>query len=541
MATFRDLLNQTKAEIREVDTAEADERARSRRRRARRPRARRVRAGRHPRRAPHPPRPPREPTSRAASPTRTRPSSSTAPAASARPSPPRRSSELGYTDVVSVAGGFNKWKDEGRDWTAPAVAHPRAAQPLPAPPAAARGRRGGPAEAARRQGAAARRRRPRLAGRAVPRRRRRRHASASSTWTWSTQSNLQRQILHNIDRIGDRKVDSAKKTLTALNPDVNVVTYDVRLDAEQHRCDILAGYDVVVDGADNFPTRYLLNDASREARHPGRARLDLPLRGHGHRLRPDERPDLPRHGARAAAGRAGAVLRRGRRARRAARHHRLDPGARGDQAAPRPRRPARSAGCSPSTRSSRASASSSSSATRPTRSPTRTATASRSPSSTGSAAPPAAAAGVAFQRYQPPLRRVRRPSASLPACVDERVQRQNPLPEGAPRRGGGPGRQRRWRSSCSCGVASRALAPPPTASLGGVLGADVRGGQRDHAAARAGGRPGRVGSPGRAASAPDRSSSGPRSSAAASRSSWPSSCCCSTRCSRSGSTTTACS
>ncbi len=46
------------------------------------------------------------------------------------------------------------------------------------------------------------------------------------------ESNLQRQILHNMDRIGDRKVDSAKKTLTALNPDVNVVTYDVRLDAD---------------------------------------------------------------------------------------------------------------------------------------------------------------------------------------------------------------------------------------------------------------------------------------------------------------------
>jgi molybdopterin/thiamine biosynthesis adenylyltransferase len=75
-------------------------------------------------------------------------------------------------------------------------------------------------------------------------------------------SNLQRQILHNMDRIGDRKVDSAKKTLTLLNPDVNVVTYDVRLDARQHRWTSSPGYDVIVDGADNFPTRYLLNDAS---------------------------------------------------------------------------------------------------------------------------------------------------------------------------------------------------------------------------------------------------------------------------------------
>ena len=77
----------------------------------------------------------------------------------------------------------------------------------------------------------------------------------------SDESNLQRQILHNQERIGDRKVDSAKKTLTALNPDVNVVTYDVRLGAD-NIMDILEGYDVIVDGADNFPSRYLLNDAS---------------------------------------------------------------------------------------------------------------------------------------------------------------------------------------------------------------------------------------------------------------------------------------
>jgi len=75
------------------------------------------------------------------------------------------------------------------------------------------------------------------------------------------ESNLQRQILHNRDRVGERKVDSAKKTLTALNPDVDVVTYDVRLGAD-NIMDILPEYDVVVDGADNFPSRYLLNDAS---------------------------------------------------------------------------------------------------------------------------------------------------------------------------------------------------------------------------------------------------------------------------------------
>ena len=80
-------------------------------------------------------------------------------------------------------------------------------------------------------------------------------------------SNLQRQILHNIDRVGDRKVDSAKKTLTLLNPDINVVGYDVRFGAD-NVLDILDGYDVVVDGTDNFPTRYLLNDAALIKRIP---------------------------------------------------------------------------------------------------------------------------------------------------------------------------------------------------------------------------------------------------------------------------------
>src|ERR671914_97654 len=80
-------------------------------------------------------------------------------------------------------------------------------------------------------------------------------------------SNLQRQILHNVDRLGERKVDSAKKTLTALNPDVNVVTYDVRLGAD-NVLDVIDGYDVIVDGTDNFPTRYLVNDASLVKRIP---------------------------------------------------------------------------------------------------------------------------------------------------------------------------------------------------------------------------------------------------------------------------------
>src|SRR5256885_290984 len=81
-------------------------------------------------------------------------------------------------------------------------------------------------------------------------------------------SNLQRQVIHSSDRIGVPKVDSAEQTINSLNPDVNVQKHAVRLDAG-NIMEILAGYDIVVDGLDNFPTRYLLNDAS--------VRLQIPV------------------------------------------------------------------------------------------------------------------------------------------------------------------------------------------------------------------------------------------------------------------------
>src|SRR5437660_7229318 len=74
-------------------------------------------------------------------------------------------------------------------------------------------------------------------------------------------SNLQRQVIHSSERIGVPKVDSAEETIRALNPDVHVEKYPVRLGAE-NIMQILSGYDVIVDGLDNFPTRYLLNGAS---------------------------------------------------------------------------------------------------------------------------------------------------------------------------------------------------------------------------------------------------------------------------------------
>jgi sulfur-carrier protein adenylyltransferase/sulfurtransferase len=81
-------------------------------------------------------------------------------------------------------------------------------------------------------------------------------------------SNLQRQVIHSSERIGVSKVDSAEQTINALNPDVKVRKHPVRLDAS-NIMEILPGYDIVVDGLDNFPTRYLLNDAS--------VRLQIPV------------------------------------------------------------------------------------------------------------------------------------------------------------------------------------------------------------------------------------------------------------------------
>jgi sulfur-carrier protein adenylyltransferase/sulfurtransferase len=80
-------------------------------------------------------------------------------------------------------------------------------------------------------------------------------------------SNLQRQVIHNSERIGMAKVDSAEESIHALNPDVKVVKYPVRIDAS-NIVEIIEGYDVIVDGVDNFPTRYLLNDASVRLKIP---------------------------------------------------------------------------------------------------------------------------------------------------------------------------------------------------------------------------------------------------------------------------------
>jgi molybdopterin/thiamine biosynthesis adenylyltransferase/rhodanese-related sulfurtransferase len=174
--------------------------------------------------------------------------------------------QMGYRDATSMKGGFNRWKDEGRPFSVPRTLTPeqrnRYQRHLLLPEVGDRGQQklldakvlllgagglGSPAAL---------------------------YLAAAGVGTLGIidmdvvdDSNLQRQILHNRDRVGERKVDSAKKTLTALNSDVSVVTYDVRLGAD-NILEIIDGYDVIVDGTDNFPTRYLVNDASLLKRIP---------------------------------------------------------------------------------------------------------------------------------------------------------------------------------------------------------------------------------------------------------------------------------
>ena len=172
----------------------------------------------------------------------------------------RTRQELGYTDVVNMEGGFGRWKDEGRPWKTPVTLTPeqrnRYMRHLLLPEVGTEGQAKLLGAKVLMLGAGG------LGSPAAL------YLAAAGVGTIGIvdmdevdASNLQRQILHNIDRVGDRKVDSAKKTLTLLNPDVDIVTYDTRLDAS-NIIDIISGYDVIVDGADNFPSRYLLNDAS---------------------------------------------------------------------------------------------------------------------------------------------------------------------------------------------------------------------------------------------------------------------------------------
>ena len=174
--------------------------------------------------------------------------------------------EMGYTDVVSMSGGFQGWKTLGLPWTAPVVLTAeqkvRYSRHLLIPEVGAEGQvkllesrilligaggLGSPAAL---------------------------YLAAAGVGTIEIVdfdvvdlSNLQRQVVHTTDRIGQKKVDSARRTIQALNPDVTVIAHEEML-GDDNVDRIIAGYDVILDGTDTFETRYTLNDAAVLANIP---------------------------------------------------------------------------------------------------------------------------------------------------------------------------------------------------------------------------------------------------------------------------------
>jgi len=169
--------------------------------------------------------------------------------------------ELGYEDVYSLVGGFTDWKRNGLEITMPRTLSPekrtRYSRHLLIPEIGEEGQLklldsrilligagglGSPASL---------------------------YLAAAGIGTLGIidadivdETNLQRQIAHSLDTLGTPKVDSAKRTIEGLNPDVEVITYRERLTSENIDRILDDRWDLIVDGADNFPTRYLVNDAS---------------------------------------------------------------------------------------------------------------------------------------------------------------------------------------------------------------------------------------------------------------------------------------
>jgi molybdopterin/thiamine biosynthesis adenylyltransferase/rhodanese-related sulfurtransferase len=168
--------------------------------------------------------------------------------------------EMGYDDVESMAGGFILWKDRGYEVEVPrsfsAEQRERYSRHLLVPEVGAEGQQKLLDARVLLLGAG---------GLGSPTAL---YLAAAGVGTLGIVdddvvdlSNLQRQVIHTTDRIGTPKVDSAAATIKALNPEVNVVGYPTRLDST-NIIEIIEGWDIIVDGVDNFPTRYLLNDAS---------------------------------------------------------------------------------------------------------------------------------------------------------------------------------------------------------------------------------------------------------------------------------------
>jgi sulfur-carrier protein adenylyltransferase/sulfurtransferase len=174
--------------------------------------------------------------------------------------------DMGYTNVSSMSGGFQQWKSQGLPWTSPVVLSneqkQRYSRHLLIPEVGSAGQAklldskvlligagglGSPAAL---------------------------YLAAAGVGTIGIVdfdvvdlSNLQRQVLHGTDRIGEKKVESARRTIQNLNPDVKVVGHEEMLVADNVDR-IIAGYDVILDGTDTFETRYILNDAAVAANIP---------------------------------------------------------------------------------------------------------------------------------------------------------------------------------------------------------------------------------------------------------------------------------
>jgi sulfur-carrier protein adenylyltransferase/sulfurtransferase len=168
--------------------------------------------------------------------------------------------QLGYTNVASMSGGFQAWKSAGFRWDTPVVLtaeqKQRYSRHLLIPEVGSAGQARLLGSKALFIGAGG------LGSPAAL------YLAAAGVGTIGIVdfdvvdlSNLQRQILHTNDRIGERKVESARKTINALNPDVKVIPHEEMLVAGNVDR-IIAGYDVIIDGTDTFETRYLLNDAA---------------------------------------------------------------------------------------------------------------------------------------------------------------------------------------------------------------------------------------------------------------------------------------
>jgi len=167
--------------------------------------------------------------------------------------------EMGYEHPISMDGGFGRWKDEGRAFVTPRVLNAeqlkRYSRHVLIPEVGEAGQLKLLDASVLLVGAGG------LGSPAAL------YLAAAGVGTMGIvdsdvvdESNLQRQVLHTTDRVGTPKVDSAKATLSALNPHITVTPYNVRM-RDDNIDDLLAPYDIVVDGGDNFDTRYLLNDA----------------------------------------------------------------------------------------------------------------------------------------------------------------------------------------------------------------------------------------------------------------------------------------